>query len=120
MSTDHDSYTLYGPQEENIGLGILHRAALAFFWTSLIFFAVPCAMVGLASISDQPLHAVATFVNTLGGPDISDNVHKPALWERLAVPIYTTGSIAGARLLVWGLTFQPSQPSRHAPMEGTA
>lgn len=120
MDTDYAPYTRYGPQEEHLGLGILHRAALAFFWVSLIFFAVPCGMVGLASISDQPLQAVATFVNIIGGPDISDNVGLPALWERLAAPIYTAGSIAGACLLTWVLTLQPPRPSRRTSMEGTA
>lgn len=117
MSKHHDPY------EDGRGLagfftGIARALAICALTISLLGLVGMGGILGLSHISDQPLQALS---NTLDNFDLgtANDMRLPALWERLAVAVYTCASVAVLALVALFVIRTP-KPTRHIPLEETA
>lgn len=76
-------------------------------------------ILGLSYLSDPVIQAVSDAMEHLGLVSTADDLSLPAMWERLAVPIYTCASVAALSLVALFVVRRP-KPRHHTPMEGTA
>ena len=103
--------------------GCLVGTGRAFFW---IFFIVAIiglifmgGFLGLAYISDQPLHTFSDTLEYIGltDDDITERLRLPALWETLSTPVYTCGAVAALSLVALFVIRTP-KPKHDPSMEG--
>lgn len=78
-------------------------------------------MGGILALSHVSEPAIQTVSDVMEQLDFgtADDLSLPAMWERLAVPVYTCASIALLSLVALFVIRKP-KPPRHTPMEGTA
>lgn len=118
MSRHHD------PHERGGGAtGCLIGMGRAFFTCALVITVLGLIGMGgilaLSHISEPVIQTVSATMERLNLTSTADDLSLPAMWERLAVPVYTCASIALLSLVALFVIRKP-KPTRHTPMEGPA
>lgn len=95
----------------------------AFFICALVITVLGLIGMGgilaLSHFSEPFIQATNGVMETLGLVSTADDLSLPAVWERLAVPVYTCASIALLSLVALFVIRKP-KPTRLTSMEGPA
>lgn len=76
-------------------------------------------ILALSYLSNPVIQAVSDTLEHLNLASTAEDLSLPALWERLAVPVYMCASIAALSLVTLCVVRRP-KPRHHTLMEGTA
>lgn len=114
----------HDPHERRGGVaGFLIGATRAFTTCALTISLLGLLGMGgilaLSHLSDPVIQAVSDTMERLNLASTAEDLSLPALWERLAIPVYTCASIAALSLVTLCVVRRP-KPRHPTLTEGTA